>query len=67
MVNVAECYADEKGFKLESGADSAIKNLLMGMESGNVDRLLGAMDDAMKKAETRDPIDKKILKKELVQ
>ena len=39
----------------------------MGMESGNVDRLLGAMDDAMKKAETRDPIDKKILKKELVQ
>ena len=29
MVNVAECYADEKGFKLENGADAAIKNILM--------------------------------------
>ena len=65
MINVAECYADEKGFKLESGADTAIKNALMAMESGNIDRLLGAMDDAMKAAETRDPIDKKILKKEI--
>ena len=39
--------------------------MLMAMESGNIDRLLGAMDDAMKAAETRDPIDKKILKKEI--
>lgn len=39
----------------------------MGMESGNIDRLLGAMEDAMKKAENRDPIDKKVLKKEIVQ
>ena len=65
MVNVAECYVDEKGFKLESGADASIKNILMGMESGNIDRLLGAMDNAMAAAETRDPIDKKVLKKEI--
>ena len=65
MVNVAECYIEEKGFKLESGADAAIKNALLGMESGNIDRLLGAMDEAMKAAETRDPIDKKVLKKEI--
>ena len=66
MINVAECYVEEKGFKLESGADSSIKNVLMGMETGNVDRLLGAMDEAMNKAETRDPIDRKVLKKEIV-
>ena len=65
MVDVAECYVEEKGFKLESGADASIKNILMGMESGNIDRLLTAMDSAMAAAETRDPIDKKVLKKEI--
>ena len=65
MVDVAECYVEEKGFKLESGADASIKNILMGMESGNIDRLLTAMDSAMAAAESRDPIDKKVLKKEI--
>lgn len=44
-----------------------LSGLTTSIFSGNIDRLLGAMEDAMKKAENRDPIDKKVLKKEIVQ
>jgi hypothetical protein len=65
MIDIAKGYAEEKGFKLEKGADASIKNALMAMESGNIDRLLTTMDEAMTAAEGRDPLDKKILKNDI--
>ena len=65
MVDIAKGYMSEKGYKPESGMSGTIKNLLMSMETGNIDRLLKAVDDGIARAEARDPLSKKLLKADI--
>ena len=37
----------------------------MSMETGNIDRLLKAVDDGIARAEARDPLSKKLLKADI--
>ena len=65
MVNIAKGYVEQRNFKADSDFDGVIKNLLMAMESGNIDRMLKAVDEAMVKCEEREKAkgsnDKKLL------
>ena len=51
---IAKGYIAQRGFKADDAVEGTIKNLLMAMESGNVDRMLKAIDDAMLKGEDRE-------------
>ena len=65
MVNIAKGYVEQRNFKTDSDFEGVIKNLLMTMESGNIDRMLKAVDDAIAKCEEREKAkginDKKLL------
>ena len=54
MIAIAKGYISQRGFKAEDSIDGTIRSLLMAMESGNVDRMLKAIDDAMLKCEDRE-------------
>ena len=55
----------EKGYKYEDGIEGNIKNLLLAMETGNIDRLLTAVDEAMERADARNPEAKKVMKTDI--
>ena len=58
-------YIIEKGYKYEDGIDGNIKNVLMAMESGNIDRLLTAIDEAIERADARNAEAKKVMKTDI--
>ena len=58
-------YIIEKGYKYEDGIEGNIKNLLLAMETGNIDRLLTAVDEAMERADARNPEAKKVMKTDI--
>ena len=64
MLSIAKGYIEQRNFKADDSVDGKIKNLLMAMETGNVDRLLKTVDDAIISCEEREKIkgvDKKYL------
>ncbi len=65
MIVIAKEYIIEKGYKYEDGIDGNIKNVLMAMESGNVDRLLTAIDEAIERADARNAEAKKVMKTDI--
>ncbi len=54
MAKVANKYIEMKGFKKAEDVDGTLENALMGMESGNLDRMLDAIDSAFEKSAARD-------------
>ncbi|MBR3600011.1 MAG: hypothetical protein IKL53_09035, partial [Lachnospiraceae bacterium] len=54
MLNIARGYISQRGFKSEDSVDGTIRNQLMAMESGNIDRMLKCIDDASLKCEERE-------------
>ncbi len=62
MMTIAKEYFIEKGYSFEEGIEGNIKNVLMAIESGNVDRLITAMDEAIARADARNAEAKKVLK-----
>ena len=54
MINIAKGYIGQRGFKADDSIDGTIRSMLMAMESGNVDRMLKTIDDAMLKCEDRE-------------
>ena len=54
MLAIARGYISQRGFKAEESVDGTIRNQLMAMESGNIDRMLKAIDDAMLVCEARE-------------
>ena len=54
MVSIAKGYIEQRGFKADADIDGVIKNALMAMESGNIDRMLKFIDDGMLKCEERE-------------
>ncbi|MBQ8165519.1 MAG: hypothetical protein IJZ96_00630, partial [Lachnospiraceae bacterium] len=54
MLAIARGYISQRGFKAEESVDGTIRNQLMAMESGNIDRMLKAIDDAMLACEARE-------------
>ena len=54
MIAIAKSYISQRGFKSDDSVDSAVRGMLMAMESGNIDRMLKAVDDAMLKCESRE-------------
>ena len=54
MIAIAKAYISQRGFKADDSVDGSIRSLLMAMESGNIDRMLKAVDDALIKCETRE-------------
>ena len=65
MIVIAKEYIIEKGYKYEDGIEGNIKNLLLAMETGNIDRLLTAVDEAMERADARNPEAKKVMKTDI--
>ena len=65
MIVIAKEYIIEKGYKYEDGIDGNIKNVLMAMESGNIDRLLTAIDEAIERADARNAEAKKVMKTDI--
>ncbi|MDE6024991.1 MAG: hypothetical protein K2G45_06000, partial [Lachnospiraceae bacterium] len=65
MLAIAKGYILQRGFKADDSVDGAIRNQLMAMESGNIDRMLKAVDDALIKCEDREKV-KGISKKYLL-
>jgi chemotaxis protein histidine kinase CheA len=54
MVSIAKGHIENRGYKSDETVDSKIKNMLMAMESGNVDRMLKAVDDALLACDERE-------------
>ena len=54
MISIAKGYFKQQGFKTDDSVEGTVKNLLMAMESGNIDRMLKACDDAMLKCDDRE-------------
>ena len=59
MTKIALEYIKQRGYKASSDVENKINNVLMGMEAGNLDRLIGVIDEAINKSDKRD--DKRIL------
>ena len=53
MLAIAKGYISQRGFKSDD-IDGTLRSLLMAMESGNIDRMLKAVDDALLKCEDRE-------------
>ena len=60
MVKVALGYIKQRGYKTEDGIEKKINEILMGMEQGNLDRMITAIDEAIAKCDKRDD-NKKII------
>lgn len=45
MLAIAKGYFKQQGFKTDDSVEGTVKNLLMAMESGNIDRMLKAICD----------------------
>ena len=54
MLAIAKGYFKQQGFKTDDSVEDTVKNLLMAMESGNIDRMLKACDEAMLKCDDRE-------------
>ena len=54
MLAIAKGYFKQQGFKTDDSVEGTVKNLLMAMESGNIDRMLKACDEAMLKCDDRE-------------
>ena len=54
MLAIAKGYFKQQGFKTDDSVEGIVKNLLMAMESGNIDRMLKACDEAMLKCDDRE-------------
>ena len=54
MLAIAKGYFKQQGFKIDDSVEGTVKNLLMAMESGNIDRMLKACDEAMLKCDDRE-------------
>ena len=54
MTAIAKAYIEQKGYKADDSVDSAIRGMLMAMETGNVDRMIKTLDDATLKCEARE-------------
>lgn len=54
MINIAKGYVSQRGFKADDSFDKVMRTMLMAMESGNIDRMLKSIDDAMLKCEDRE-------------
>jgi hypothetical protein len=57
MIQIAMGYIKQRGFKAEDSVEAKIKNMLLAMESGNIDRMIKAVDDAMLRCENREKAD----------
>lgn len=53
MIAIAKGYISQRGFKSDD-IDGTLRSLLMAMESGNIDRMLKTVDDALLKCEDRE-------------
>ncbi|MCM1288892.1 MAG: hypothetical protein NC240_11335 [Clostridium sp.] len=53
MIAIAKGYVSQRGFKSDD-IDGTLRSLLMAMESGNIDRMLKTVDDALLKCEDRE-------------
>ena len=54
MIAIAKSYIAQRGFKADDSVDGAVRGMLMAMESGNIDRMLKTVDDALLKCENRE-------------
>ena len=54
MIEIAKSYIAQRGFKADDSVDGAVRGMLMAMESGNIDRMLKTVDDALLKCENRE-------------
>ncbi len=54
MLAIAKGYFKQQGFKTDDSVEGTVKNLLMAMETGNIDRMLKACDEAMLKCDDRE-------------
>ena len=64
MLNVAKGYITQNGYKAAEDVPSKIESLLMGMEQGNLDRMITAIDKAIENAAKRDPDNKMLIVKD---
>ncbi len=57
MMNIANGYIAQRNFKAADDVKGKLKNMLLAMEDGNIDRLLKAVEDAMIRCENREKAD----------
>ena len=61
MVKVAMGYIKQRAYKADPALENKINDILMGMEQGNLDRMIGAIDEAIVKCDKRDDNKKTII------
>jgi hypothetical protein len=54
MVEVAKGYIEQRGYKFSEDVPKKISDILMGMEAGNLDRMITAIDEAIVKCDKRE-------------
>ena len=54
MVEVAKGYIKQRGYKYSDDVVKKISDMLMGMEAGNLDRMIAAIDEALIKCDKRE-------------
>ena len=61
MADVAMVYISNRLFKASDEVKRKLEGIIMGMETGNLDRLIGVVDKAIEKAEKRDPEKRRVV------
>ena len=64
MVKVALGYIEQRAYKASDDLPGKIENILMGMEAGNLDRMIAAIDDAIAKCDANDKSSKLLTPKD---
>ena len=64
MVKVALGYIKQRAYKADPALENKINDILMGMEQGNLDRMIAAIDEAIAKCDKRDDNKKTIIPKD---
>ena len=57
MIRIAKAYAKQRGYRSGDNVEGKLKNVLMAMESGNVDRLITNVDEAIVRCDNREKAD----------
>ena len=57
MIGIGKGYCVQRGYRIAEDLEGKLSNMLLAMECGNIDRLMKAVDDAIKRCDEREKAD----------
>jgi len=57
MIQIAKGYVKQRGYRIGDNVEGKLKNVLMAMEAGNIDRFISNIDEAIIRCDNREKSD----------